>query len=246
MAKQKGIIPLVGTLGGINFYFLKDTYVSRVAGGGFNGKAIKTKASMQRVRENGAEFGNCSRVNKIFRTALRVFYKGYKFSNFHSRLMTLFTNLKKLDVVNKRGERVVYEGVDTAEGMALIRQFVYTPECSVRSVLPFVFDVDRTTYALTISDFAIKRVGFISGATHIELTYGVLDFDFATLDYELELATPLVLDTSFVGDSVSLVPDALPSGTGTLLCVLGVRFYQEVNGERYLLNAADGVGILVF
>lgn len=42
-----------------------------MAGGGFNVKAIKTKASMQRVHGNGSEFGHCSQVDKAFRMALQ-------------------------------------------------------------------------------------------------------------------------------------------------------------------------------
>uniref|UniRef100_UPI00404A21B5 hypothetical protein n=1 Tax=Gelidibacter sp. TaxID=2018083 RepID=UPI00404A21B5 len=57
MAKQKGVFPMVGTIGGVNFYYLNGKPVARAAGGGFNEKAIKTKKSMQRVRENGSEFG---------------------------------------------------------------------------------------------------------------------------------------------------------------------------------------------
>ena len=72
MAKQKGIIPLVGTIGGVNFYYLNGQPIARRAGGGFNGKAIKTKASMHRVRENASEFGHCSKVNKVFRHALVI------------------------------------------------------------------------------------------------------------------------------------------------------------------------------
>lgn len=242
MAKQKGIIPLVGTIGGINFYYLNGKPVARRAGGGFNGKAIKTKASMQRVRENGSEFGQCSQVNKAFRQALRPFYKGYTFTYFHSRLMGLFTQLKDLDLVGTRGNRVVSEGVATAEGMHLLKAFVYTPDCRIGSVLPFNFDVDASTYVLTIRDFDIGRVRFIGGATHIELTYGVLDFSFETLAFELHLAPPLILDRHYAATSVSLVPESLPTGMGTVLCVLGVRYYEEVNGERYVLNAADGVG----
>ena len=52
MATQKGIISLTGTLGDINFYFRKGKAVARKAGGGFNGKAIKTKPSMVWIREN--------------------------------------------------------------------------------------------------------------------------------------------------------------------------------------------------
>jgi hypothetical protein len=245
MAKQKGIIPLTGTIGGINFYYLNGKPVARKAGGGFNGKAIKTKASMQRVRENGSEFGHCSAVNKVFRMALRPFYQGFKFTYFHSRLMTLFTRLKDLDAVHERGKRVVFEGVRTTEGIALLKQFHYTPDCDVRGVLPFDFDIDNGTYELTISHFDIEKVGFISGATHIALNYGVLDFNFETLTYALHLAAPLVVDKAFANSTVRLTPESLPASVGSLLCVLGVRFYQEVDGTLYVLSAKDGVGFVV-
>lgn len=245
MAKQAGILPLVGTIGGINFYYLNGKPVARRAGGGFNGKAIKSKKSMKRVRENSSEFGQCSLVNKAFREALYPFYKKHRFTYLHSRLMGLFVRLKNLDLVSKRGKRVVANGVASADGMALLKRFDYTPDCNVKAVMPFNYAVAAGSYALTISDFDIKQVGFINGATHIELTYGVLDFDFSTLDYELHLAPALILDRDFAGTSVALVPDMLPLGVGTALCVLGVRFYQEVEGELYMLNAADGVGFMV-
>ncbi|WP_191860995.1 hypothetical protein [Hanstruepera ponticola] len=245
MAKQQGIIPLVGTLGGINFYYLNGKPVARKAGGGFNGKAIKSHASMQRVRENSSEFGHCSAVNKAFRTALRPFYNNYKFTFFHSRLMGLFTQLKDLDTINKRGERCVGNGVAQSNGLALFKRFDYTPDCDVRGVLPFKYTVDASTFELTISEFDITRVGFISGATHIGLTYGVLDMDFDTLDYDLHLADSLILDLDFMGTTVSLVPNSMPVSSGTFLAVLGVRFYQEVDGVLYVLNAKDGVGIRV-
>ncbi|HMC01603.1 MAG TPA: hypothetical protein VKN14_11265 [Flavobacteriaceae bacterium] len=245
MAKQKGIIPLVGTIGGVNFYYLNGKPVARKAGGGFNGKAIKTKANMRRVRENSSEFGHCSEVNKVFRKALRPFYKGYKFTHFHSRLMTLFTQLKDLDTINQRGKRVVFEGVLTTEGLSFLKQFNYTPECDVRYVLPFDFEIDGSTFALMISHFDINKVNFISGATHIEINYGVLDFNFETLSYALHLATPSVLDKSFTNTTVVLTLESLPTSVGTLLCVLGVRFYQEVDGQLYLLNANNGVGFFV-
>lgn len=245
MAKQKGIIPLVGTIGGINFYYLNGKPVARMAGGGFNGKAIKTKASMQRVRENGSEFGHCSQVNKAFRAALLEFHKGYKFTYFHSRLMRLFTGLKVLDSLNKRGERLVAEGVSTTQGLALLKHFEYTPDCKVPALLPFDHGIDSATFALTFTGFDIKKVGFVTGATHIELTYGVLDFDFEHLNHELYLATPLVLNKSYSGHTVILAPNVGTPAIGTRLCVLAIRFYQEVDGKLYLLNAKNSVGIVV-
>lgn len=115
----------------------------------------------------------------------------------------------------------------------------------MKCVLPFDYGIDGSTFKLTISEFDIKQVSFIPGATHIELTYGVLDMNFNTLDYDMHLANVLLLDKRFAGTSISLTPTGLPDGLGTILCVLGVRFYQMVDGELYALNAKEGVGIAV-
>ncbi|WP_417238100.1 hypothetical protein [Bizionia sp.] len=243
MAKQKGIIPLVGTIGGINFYYLNGKPVARVAGGGFNGSAIKTKASMRRVRENGSEFGHCSRVNKAYRMALRPFYTQHKFTFFHSRLMTMFTQLKTLDTIHARGERRVANGLTTDLGKQLLQDFNYTPDCVVQQVLPFASSMDWATHTLAFPKFNMTQVSFIPGATHIALQFGILDFNFETLDSALHLATPLVLAKDFTGTSLSLTPNSVPSGLGLQLAVLGVRYYQEVDGLMYLLHATNGVGI---
>ncbi|WP_308993239.1 hypothetical protein QLS71_014780 [Mariniflexile litorale] len=246
MAKQKGIIPLAGTLGGLNFYYLNGKPVVRQAGGGFNSKAIKTKDSMQRVRENGNEFGHCSHVNKVFKHALSPFYMGCKLTYLHSRLMRLFTQLKDLDLINKRGQRVVAEGIKTFEGLQLLKQFQYTPECEVQRILPFNFILDAHTFTLTISEFDIKHVGFVAGATHVKLSYGVLDFNFNALVSQLFMAPPLILDKEASITSILLTPQSLPTGLGIPLCVLGLRFYQNVDGTLYELCAQNTVGFRLF
>jgi len=242
MAKQKGMIPLVGTIGGINFYYLNGKPVARAAGGGFNGKAIKTKARMQRVRENASEFGHCSKVNKAFRMALRPFYAGHRFTFFHSRLMTLFTQLKTLDTVHERGARRVATGVSAEAGKQMLIDFNYTPKMDLSQVLPFSYRLDWTSYTLSFPSFAIDAVVFISGATHMALQFGILDFDFESLESELYLANALVIDKHFSGTSLSFSPVSAPSGAGLYLAVFGLRYYQEVDGLLYALKAQNALG----
>jgi hypothetical protein len=150
-----------------------------------------------------------------------------------------------LDSTNTRGERLVAAGVATTQGLALLKHFDYTPDCKVPALLPFDHSIDSTTFALTFTGFDIKKVGFVSGATHLELNYGVLDFDFGQLSHQLYLAPPLLLNRSFTEPTVTLAPDVGMPAVGTRLCVLGVRFYQEVDGKLYLLNAKNSVGIVV-
>jgi hypothetical protein len=124
--------------------------------------------------------------------------------------------------------------------------FTYTPDCKPKKVLPFTFDMDWDTYTLTILKFYIKDVSFISGATHIGVQFGVLDFNFKTSKYKLHLAESLKLPKDFAGDTLSLTVNSMPTGLGMELGVLGIRYYQEVDGEMYLLKGKNGVGITVF
>lgn len=245
MAKQKGILPLVGTIGGINFYYLNGKPVARKAGGGFNGKAIKTKSSMQRVRENSTEFGHCARVNKAFRQALQGFYTGYTFTYLHSSLMRLFTQLKDLDALHARGARSVAQGVATAPGRLLLQQFNYTPACAVTSVLPFSMQVTPSTYVLTLTAATNTRLPMVAGATHVQVSYGVLDFNFETLAYALHMANPVLLTADSIPQTLVLSPKSLPAGIGVPLPVLGVRYYQMLNGALHALQTKSSVGFVV-
>ncbi|QDO94431.1 hypothetical protein FNB79_10805 [Formosa sediminum] len=242
MAKQKGILPIVGTIGGFNFYYLDGKPVVRVAGGGFNGEAIKTQARMQRVRENGSEFGHCSQVNKVFRQALYPFYAGHKFRAFHSRLMRLFTSLKALDTTSVRGERQVVVGVNTTAGTQLLCDFEYTPDCPLQTVFPVSLSMDWGTYTLTLTPVNASAIRFSPGATHMALQFGVLDFNFNTLDYQMYLADAVMLSKTSHTSTIHLTPNSIPHATATQLAICGVRFYQDVAGELVLLNGRETVG----
>lgn len=150
MATQKGIIPLVGTIGGINFYFRKGKAVARRAGGGFNGKAIKSKPSMVRVRENNSEFGDCSRVKKAFRIALTPFLSRYKEGTLHGRMMQLFQGIKDCDTSSVRGSRKIGVGITTVAGFALFKKFQFTPKCDVSVVVPMngIYDAVACVYSV--------------------------------------------------------------------------------------------------
>src|SRR5690606_24075400 len=136
-------------------------------------------------------------------------------------------------------------GLELDEGKRSLVRFIYTPECQPRDVLPFDFEMDWDTYTLAIPKFQMKQVSFISGATHIALQFGVLDFNFKTMKYGLHLADSLVLAKDFAGDTLSFTVTDVPTGLGLELGVLGIRYYQDIDGELYLLKAKEGVGISV-
>lgn len=243
MATQKGINPLVGTLEGVNYYIRKGKAVARKAGGGFTGKAIKTKPSMVRVRENNFEFGHCSKVKKGFRIALTPFLKYYTDGTLHGRMMQLFQEIKELDSSSIRGSRTIGLGILTAAGKEVFRNFVYNPLCKVSEVAPMKGNYNVETGIFTVNDFDINLVRFPKNATHLELQYGVLGVDFETITFSLCLATPLVLEKGVAMGGFEFVPVILPEIGWERFAFVGVTFYQEVNGVRYILKEVGNVGV---
>jgi len=244
MAKQEGIISLSGTLGDINFYTRKGKKIARKAGGGFNGKAIKTKPSMVRVRENASEFGHCSTVKRKFKASLNPFMSVRKDGEMHGRMMGLFMKLKGLDRINDRGQRRVGPGVVTERGKRMLLDFDFSPGCDVLVRLGGNGVYDAASRTFTVSDFDVKQVGFPKGATHLALTLGILRFDFETLKHELTMSAPFYFDNEFADDAFELSV-AEPSLDGFEMVVLGMKSYQEIDGRFYIFQSSKAVGVSV-
>lgn len=243
MATQKGIISVTGTLGDINFYYRMGKAVARKAGGGFNGKAIKTKPSMVRVRENNSEFGHCSRVKKEFRIALFPFLKYYKEGTLHGRMMQLFQGIKDCDNSSERGAREVGKGIVTPEGLQLFREFKFTPKCDVAVVVPMQASYDAVSCVYSVVDFDISKVRFPKSASYMELQMGVLGVDFELGIYKMFMGSPLGFEKSDVVTDFTLAPTVLPEAGLHRFAFVGVTFYQEINGAKYVLKEDGNVGV---
>lgn len=244
MAKQKGITLFEGTMGGINFYFRKGVPVARQAGGGFNGKKIKTHASMKRVRELNTEFANSSAVNKHFKYALIPLLIGYVDGTLHSRLMGLFMAIKNYDLTSVRGQRKVALGMETAEGKTLMKGFAFTPKHT--QLLNGMLAFDWGSYSLTVTNFNLKAVVFPANADYMEVTLGVLRFNFESYDYRLVQSVPFIIDREATFTDFSLSTVDFGAGSGQRMALVRVRFYQVVNGAPYYLdgNGAFGLGVI--
>ena len=242
MAKQKGIIKLTGTIDDLNFYFLNGKAVVRKAGGGFNSKAIKTKKSMRRVRENSSEFGAASKMKKHYCLGWQPMLGGIKHPKLHGRMMRLFTQLKDLDTVHPRGQRQVAQGVQTAKGERLLRNFEFTPSCEVWQLLGVTPVLDTAKGMLTLPNLDVSNMSFPEGATHIGLRLGCLHFNFETLEKELQLSDWSVLEATFPKDDVS-IQVVIPRLEGMPFFVVQIQFYERIGEEFYALHGADAVGL---
>jgi hypothetical protein len=231
MAKQVGIIKYVGNLDGITHYKLNGMDIARRKSG-FTKEAIKNSPRMDRVRDNNSEFGNTSSVKKIFKDSLRPFFGNQKDGTLHSRMMSLFMQIKDCDSTSVRGQRRVAVGLQTTEGKQLLKRFDFTSHpLDLRNG---VYDASSFTY--TVSSPGLPDLSYRNGATHLELILGVLVFDFENLKATLFRSDPIRIAKEVSLANFSLTPALTPTGNGMQIALLTHQYLQEVNGEFYPLK----------
>ncbi len=236
MAKLKSLIKIEGTLDDLTFYKGKDGYLVRTKGG-VSAKRIKNDPAFARTRENGSEFGHSATSGKIFRRAILNLLADAKDVRVTSRLTQTMSFVKNADVTSVRGQRKVAVGLATPEGKARLKNFDFNKNAQMSTVLLSDYSLDIATGEITITDLTPNHdLGTPSGATHVSFFAGFLDLDFTTGDKDLQISPTVNLPINGTTTTVSLLPSAVPSGTGNQLYFLKVAFFQEVNSIQYPLN----------
>ena len=236
MAKQTGIIKLKGTIGGISFYKTSDGHLAREKGG-VDKKRIQNDPAFQRTRENGSEFGRAGKGGKIIRNAIRVLLQNAKDKRVVSRLTKTLVAITKTDVINERGLRTLQDG-----NLSLLENFEFNLNGKLGATLfaAYTKAFDRVTGEATL-DIAIFsptiRVAAPAGTTHFKVVMGVseLDFENETSTFEND-ATAILPYTAADTAAIALSATITANSTLPVVQVLGVEFYQEVNGEMYALK----------
>ena len=236
MAQQKGIIRIEGTLGGMTFYKSQDGYLVREKGG-VSADKIANDPNFQRTRENGAEFGRAGKAGKLLRTALRAQLQNASDSRVVSRLTTEFLKVIQADATNTRGMRNVIDG--EAE---LLEGFEFNNSGKLGSTLyaPFTTTIDRPSGALTVdvpSYVPLNMIATPGGATHYKIVSAGVEIDFENETYTVDVNESAVLAWNATATAaLSLANAVTAASTHPLFLVLGIEFYQEVNGQMYSLK----------
>ena len=236
MAKQKGIIPLQGTIGNITFYKSKDGFVAREKGG-LTAERIRTDPAFQRTRENGAEFGRAGKAGKTLRTALRSLLQNISDARMLSRLTREMMKVIKADATNPRGYRNVIDG--EAE---LLKLFEFNANSKLGTTLfaPYTATINRVSGELTVnlpSFIPTNMIATPGGATHFKIVSAGADIDFENDSYVVDMKSTNVLPCDSVATAViNLVNAVTANSVKPLFLALGIEFYQEVNGTMYPLK----------
>ena len=236
MARQKGILKVEGTLDGLTFYKTQDGHLVKTKSG-VSGDRIASDPTFVRTRENGAEFGSAASAGKMLRDILRALMLTASDGRVTSRLTRLMTDIKNYDTTSVRGQRNVGVGIADPIALALLKGFNFNINAILSSVFFAPYVVDIATGKI---DFAaltpINDVNFPSGATHISLQGAFANVDFISGTSDITFSNEVNLPIDGVTAPQTLTPTGVPSGTGTQLYLLEIKFFQQVNAIQYSLK----------
>lgn len=236
MAKQKGIIKLEGTIGDITFFKSKDGYVAKEKSGP-SADQIANDPAFQRTRENGQEFGRAGKAGKVLRNAIRSLIQNAADSRAVGRLTREMMKVVKADSTSQRGLRNVIDGeTELLEGF----DFNINAKLSTTLYAPYTATVDRVAGTLTLNVPSFKPSDMIAapaGTSHFKMVSAGSEIDF-----EQEVNVTDVHESAILpwdGNATALmnvIHSVTPNSTHPLFLVLGIQFYQDVNGVKYPLK----------
>ena len=236
MARQKSIIKLDGTIGGITFYKSKDGYLAREKGG-VSADRIKNDPAFQRTRENGSEFGRAGNAGKVLRNSIRPLLQKASDSRMVSRLTQQMVKVIQMDQTNPRGARNVIDGE-----AVLLDGFEFNINGKLGNTLyaPKTVDITRTSGLCQVNIPAFVPNVMIAapgGTTHFKLitAAAAVDFENGTFETVSNESGILAWDATETADFI-LDNELTPNTPNPLFLMVGVEFFQDVNGQKYPLK----------
>ncbi|MCF6132814.1 hypothetical protein [Flavobacterium wongokense] len=237
MARQKGIIKLKGTIGGITFYKTsQDGHLAREKGG-IEKSRIESDPAFQRTRENGSEFGRAGKAGKLLRTALRALLLNSADGRMVSRLTKEMVKVIQADLVSERGLRNVIDG----EAELLVGfEFNIRGKLGTSLYAPFTSAIDRVSGEITVdvpSFVPVNMIAAPSGTTHFKIISGGAEIDFEAETFVVETSETAILPWDANATvAIAHTNQVTAASTKPLFLALGIEFYQEVNGQMYPLK----------
>ena len=263
MAKQKGHIKYVGTLGEVRHFKIKgnDGYFAGLKGGP-TAEQVKTAPGFIRTRENMSEFGACANAGKSVRVGLSSLMKQMADNQLTGRLTAIMKKINIEDGSEARGQRAVLvsQQPQYLKGLDFNRNISFNGVFSA----PFTLtpSVDRNESVLTIPSFnPANFISVPSGATHFRIINAIsviADFVFNPTTGAYEAAdTDLnelsnIAYSSYIPVDVATTPltvtATLPNAPTmninvTAIGSIGIEFYQQVGSNYYLFNAGNAMKI---
>jgi hypothetical protein len=229
MGKLTGALQVTGTIGGITID----------KNGNVRTKQASRKVTQVRTLENNSEFGAAGSAGKLLRDALRSQLQSAKDSQVTGRLTKAMRSIVGLDTTADRGMRRVI-----AANSAELLGFTFNLAASLSQSFAAPYAISASGAGVTLSIPSLDpRIDVVApqGATHFEVVFMAVSVNFLAKTYSVgSVASPLgaLALSSAAQANVSQVATlpAAPGADDLVVGVMGMNYYQQINGKLYPLN----------
>ena len=257
MARQKGHVKYVGTIGDIRHFKIKGQtgYFAGLTGGP-TGEQVATSPAFERTRENMNEFGGSAKAGRSVRSVFSSVLGKMSDSQLTGRLTAIMKKINLEDQSEPRG----YRAILISEQRQYLKGIAFNKNASFDSCFKAGADLAKNVKR-GIADYSVAafnpldKINAPAGATYFRLIFGLgvlSNFAYnATSDtYEPINADNHELSAITYSDYLplnALVPetvlnadvdtaDPVPDDC-TIMAVAGIEFFQKV-GENYYAFAS--------
>lgn len=259
MARQKGLMKYVGTIGDVRHFKIKgqEGFFAGMVGGP-TAEQVKSAPEFERTRENMNEFGGCAKVGKSLRTALSALMGKFTDPQVTGRLTSIMKKINLEDGTEARG----YRKVEVSTQRKYLEGFEFNKNLSISGIFNAPYDVTHTA-GRDSSDFVVAPfnpsdlISAPSGSTHFRLINALAvlaDFSYnpTTGSYEpddlvnnestiIEYSAYIPLSTAYAGSTITAQLPGTPTlgaNVSVVQCI-GIEFFQEVNGNYYPFSSGN-------
>jgi hypothetical protein len=263
MARQKGHIKYVGTLGEVRHFKIKgnDGYFAGLKGGP-SAEQIASDPAFVRTRENMNEFGGSAITGKSLRTSIAGLIRNNGDSQVTGRVTAIMKKINLEDGSEARGQRAILITV----APQYLQGFEFNKFTSFNGAFNAPYTITptaaRDSSTLDIPSFnPLDRMYVPAGATHFKIINAIAvlsDFEYNSITGVYEPKDDTTNGLTDVQDSGYLpvnaatglisVVSTLPgsptmSADVSVVNVLAVEFYQEVNSNYYLFSQGNAMNV---
>lgn len=259
MARQKGLMKYVGTIGDVRHFKIKgqEGFFAGMVGGP-TAQQVHQAPEFERTRENMNEFGGCAKAGKSLRTALSSLMGKFTDPQVTGRLTSIMKKINLEDGTEARG----YRKIEISTQRKYLEGFEFDKNVSINGVFNAPYDVthtpERTSADLVVAPFQPSAlISAPSGSTHFRLLNAIAvlaDFSFnpTTGTYDADDPVNNEINVVAYSDYIPLNADypgatitaefagspVLGNNVSVVQCI-GIEFYQEVNGKYYPFSSGN-------
>ncbi len=239
MAKLKGHLKLQGSSATMTFAETQDGIIMRERKG-VSAERIATDPAYERTRQHLREFTRAGKAALLLLAAFRPYVHKAKDNRVFTRLTALMMQVIKGDTTNARGDRNVIDGNNQ-----LIKGFELNRNAKLNTMLfaPKTTSFDRETAEMKVvfpPYIPGDCVSMPEGATHFRIVAAAVEVDFATVDDEPiagdMAASNYLLPNNTLTTELTLTCTLTPDSVKPMFLVLGIQFFELVNGTQYAVN----------